>query len=107
MSVGEAVQAMILIAPGFVGRAVHLTPEFFDNKPVGLLIREVLTAEDFESISKWGLALWRKEYETALLGHSMADHCSRKMSSPWFEMVSIFRDHSKPGARQHCPLFFS
>lgn len=46
VSVGEAVQAMVLNALGFVESALYLTPEFFHNKPVGLLIREGLTAED-------------------------------------------------------------
>ncbi len=51
VSVGEAVQAMVLNALGFVGRALYLTPEFFDNKPVDLLIREGLTAEDLNDDS--------------------------------------------------------
>jgi len=51
VSVGEAVQAMVLNALGFVGRALYLTPEFFDNKPIDLLIREGLTAEDFNDDS--------------------------------------------------------
>lgn len=51
VSVGEAVQAMVLNALGFVGRALYLTPEFFDNKPVDLLIREGLTADDFNDDS--------------------------------------------------------
>lgn len=37
VSVGEAVQAMVLNALGFVGRPLYLTPEFFSNKPVDLL----------------------------------------------------------------------
>lgn len=44
VSVGEAVQAMVLNALGFASRALYLTPEFFANKPVGLLIREGLEA---------------------------------------------------------------
>ena len=51
VSVGEAVQAMVLNALGFVGRALYLTPEFFHNKPVDLLIGEGLTAEDFNDDS--------------------------------------------------------
>ncbi len=51
VSVGEAVQAMVLNALGFVESALYLTPEFFDNKPVGLLIREGLTAEDLNDDS--------------------------------------------------------
>jgi transposase len=51
VSVGEAVQAMVLNALGFVGSALYLTPEFFDNKPVDLLIHEGLTADDFNDDS--------------------------------------------------------
>jgi transposase len=47
VSVGEAVIAMILNALGFVGRPLYLTPEFFSNKPVDLLIHPRLCAEDF------------------------------------------------------------
>ncbi|WP_081440093.1 DUF4277 domain-containing protein [Rhodothermus marinus] len=44
-SVGEAVQAMVLKAPGFTGRPLYLTPEFFANKPLDRLLRPGLTAE--------------------------------------------------------------
>jgi transposase len=51
VSVGEAVQAMVLNALGFASRALYLTPEFFANKPVGLLIREGLEAADLNDDS--------------------------------------------------------
>lgn len=51
VSVGEATLAMILNALGFVGRPLYLTSEFFKTKPVGLLIREGLQAEDFNDDS--------------------------------------------------------
>ena len=47
VSVGETVVAMILNALGFVSRPLYLTPEFFSNKPVDLLIRPHLCAADF------------------------------------------------------------
>ena len=47
VSVGEAVKAMVLNALGFVSRPLYLTPEFFSNKPVDLLIRSHLCAADF------------------------------------------------------------
>lgn len=47
VSVGEAVSAMVLNALGFVSRPLYLTPEFFANKPVDLLIRSHLCAADF------------------------------------------------------------
>ena len=44
---GEAVVAMILNALGFVDRPLYLFPEFMSTKPVEILIREGLKAEDF------------------------------------------------------------
>ena len=44
VSVGEAVQAMVLNALGFGPRALYLTPDFFQNKPLDLLIRPVTLA---------------------------------------------------------------
>ena len=51
VSVGQAVQAMVLNALGFVGRPLYLTPEFFANKPVDLLIGGGLTSQDFNDDS--------------------------------------------------------
>ena len=51
VSVGQAVTAMILNALGFVGRPLYLTPEFFSNKPVNLLIDSQLQASDFNDDS--------------------------------------------------------
>ncbi|MDQ7030649.1 MAG: IS1634 family transposase [Ardenticatenia bacterium] len=45
VSVGEAVQAMVLNALGFVGRPLYLPPEFFANKPLDRLLRPGLTPE--------------------------------------------------------------
>src|SRR5690606_31014148 len=46
VSVGEAVQAMVLNGQGCVGRPLYLTPEFFANKPLDLLIRAGLEPAD-------------------------------------------------------------
>lgn len=46
VSVGQAVQAMILNALGFSGRALYLTPDFFRNRPVDLLIGKGVEADD-------------------------------------------------------------
>jgi len=45
VSVGEAMQAMVLNALGFASRPLYLTPEFFANKPLDRLLRPGLTAE--------------------------------------------------------------
>lgn len=47
VSCGEATQAMVLNALGLTGRALYLMPEYMENKPVDLLIREGLKASDF------------------------------------------------------------
>jgi transposase len=47
VSCGQATQALILNALGFVGRALYLMPDYLKNKPVDLLIDPSLTAEDF------------------------------------------------------------
>lgn len=46
VSVGQAVQAMILNGLGFVSRPLYLSPEFFHNKPVDLLVGKGLEAAD-------------------------------------------------------------
>ncbi|MCI0527169.1 MAG: IS1634 family transposase [Nitrospira sp.] len=51
VSVGQAVQAMMLNALGFVGRALYLTPEFFANKPIEVLIGAGIKAEDLNDDS--------------------------------------------------------
>jgi transposase len=47
VSVGQAVQEMVLNGLGFVSRPLYLAPEFMAGKPVDILIGEGLTAEDF------------------------------------------------------------
>jgi transposase len=51
VSVGQAVQAMVLNGLGFVGRPLYLAPEFLSNKPIDILISDGLTAEDFNDDS--------------------------------------------------------
>ena len=45
VSIGQAVQAMVLNGLGFTSRAMYLTPEFFHNRPVEALLGEGITAE--------------------------------------------------------------
>lgn len=47
VSCGEAVLAMVQNALGFSSRALYLMPDYLKNKPVDLLIRPYLTADDF------------------------------------------------------------
>ncbi len=46
VSVGQATQSMILNGLGFTGRAMYLTPEFFEEKPLERLIGPGIGAED-------------------------------------------------------------
>jgi transposase len=56
VSVGQAVQAMILNAFGFTGRALYVTPRFYANRPVDHLIGNGLRARDLHD-SSLGTAL--------------------------------------------------
>jgi transposase len=51
VSIGQAVQAMVLNGLGFVSRPLYLSPEFFRNKPIDLLIGEGLEADDLNEDS--------------------------------------------------------
>jgi transposase len=42
---GEAVAAMILNGLGFVNKPLTLTPQFFETKPLDILIRKGITEE--------------------------------------------------------------
>ena len=54
VSVGQAVQAMILNALGFSGRALYLTPRFYKNRPVEVLVGRGLRAEHLHDCSLGG-----------------------------------------------------
>ena len=56
VSVGQAVQAMILNALGFTGRALYLTPLYYKHRPVDVLIGEGIRAKDLHD-SSLGTAL--------------------------------------------------
>ena len=47
ITAGEAIAGMILNGLGFSDRPMSLTPQFFANKPVGLLFRDGVSAEHF------------------------------------------------------------
>lgn len=56
VSVGHAVKAMILNALGFSARALYLTPMFYENRPVDVLVGEGIAPEDLNE-SSLGTAL--------------------------------------------------
>jgi transposase len=45
LSIGSRVKAMIINGLGFTGRPLYLTPQFFNKRPVGLLVGENATAD--------------------------------------------------------------
>jgi len=45
-SVGKAIEAMILNALGFTGRALYLTPQFYKGRPTEILLGDNVKAED-------------------------------------------------------------
>ena len=51
VSVGQAVQAMILNALGLSGRAVYLTPRFYKSRPTETLVGEGITADKLNAAS--------------------------------------------------------
>lgn len=51
VSVGQAVQAMVLNGLGFVGRPLYLTPEFYRTKPLDLLVGTGIEADDLNGDS--------------------------------------------------------
>ncbi len=40
VTIGEAVKAMLLNGLGFANRQLYLVPQFFENKPLDILIKE-------------------------------------------------------------------
>ena len=46
LTTGEAVMAMVINGLGFTGRAMYMAPEFFRNRPVGMLIKEGISFEE-------------------------------------------------------------
>ena len=51
VSIGQAGQAMVLNGLGLTGRAMYLTPEFYESKPIDLLVGEGIEASDLNSDS--------------------------------------------------------
>jgi transposase len=47
ISSGEAIEGMILNGLGFTSSTLSLSPRFFENRPLELLFREGVQAEDF------------------------------------------------------------
>ena len=79
---GEAVAGMILNGLGFANRPLSLTPQFFANKPLDLLLREGIEAEMFnrfklgrtlDEASAYGCNLLFEELALAVCTHEGID----------------------------------
>jgi transposase len=125
VSCGEGVLAMIQNALGFSGRALYMMPDYLKNKPIELLIRSGLEAEDFNddslgrslddlyecgvtevfaSVASKALRVYGIEHEFVHLDSSSFHlHGEYDVNEPGDEMVSITygysRDH-RPDLKQ-------
>jgi transposase len=117
VSCGEAVLAMVLNALGFSSRALYLMPDYLRNKPVDLLIRPGLVAEDFNddtlgrslddlyasgvtevfaSIASKALEVYGIEHEFVHLDSSSFHlHGQYEVEDPDKEMISITHGYSR------------
>jgi transposase len=78
ISHGEAVAGMILNGLGFTTRSLMLTTQYFENKPVDVLINEHVKPEDLNR-HKLGRTLDRiGQYSTEKLFHSVALYACKK-----------------------------
>jgi transposase len=78
LSAGEAVAGMIINGLGFSNRPLTLTPQFFENKPLSLLFRKGVKADDFNRF-KLGRVLDRcHSYGTELLFSEIALNVCRQ-----------------------------
>lgn len=94
VSVGQAVQAMVLNGLGFSSRSLYLTPEFFRNKPVDVLIGPGITA-DMLNDDSLGDALDRL-YDagvTELFAHVAANACARYQIATRFQHLDSSSFH--------------
>src|SRR5947208_5935048 len=80
---GEAVAGMILNGLGFANRPVSLTPQFFANKPLDLLLRAGVHAEMFnrfklgrtlDEIHTYGCDLLFSELALAVCAQERVEH---------------------------------
>ena len=117
VSCGEGVLAMVQNALGFSSRALYLMPDYLRNKPVDLLIRPELTADDFNddslgrclddlyacgvtevfaSVASKALSVYGIEHKFVHLDSSSFHlHGQYDVDAPDEEMVSITHGYSR------------
>lgn len=117
VSCGEGTLAMIQNALGFSSRALYLMPDYMQNKPVDILIRPGLEAEDFNddslgrclddlyaagvtevfaSVASKALSVYEIEHRFVHLDSSSFHlHGEYDVDAPGEEMVSITHGYSR------------
>lgn len=117
VSCGEGVLAMVQNALGFSSRALYLMPDYLHNKPIDLLIRPGLEAEDFNddslgrclddlyargvtevfaSVASKALSVYGIEHKFVHLDSSSFHlHGENDVDAPGEEMVSITHGYSR------------
>jgi transposase len=96
---GEAVAGMILNGLGFSNRPLSLTPQFFANKPLDLLLREGVHAELFnrfklgrtlEEVSASGCDLLLSELALAVCGQEGIDQRFNHLDTTSFSLTGDY-----------------
>jgi transposase len=96
---GEAVAGMILNGLGFSNRPLSLTPQFFANKPLDLLLREGVHAELFnrfklgrtlEEVSAYGCDLLFSELALAVCGQEGIDQRFNHLDTTSFSLTGDY-----------------
>jgi transposase len=96
---GEAVAAMILNGLGFAKRPLSLTPQFFANKPLDLLLREGIDAEMFnrfklgrtlDEAHAYGCDLLFEELALAICAHEGIDRRFNHLDTTSFALTGEY-----------------
>jgi transposase len=103
---GEAVAGMILNGLGFANRPLSLTPQFFANKPLDLLLREGLAAELFNRFKlgrtlddayTYGCDVLFQELALAVCAQEGIDQCFNHLDTTSFSLTG----ESVPDSDEH------
>jgi transposase len=106
VTIGQAVEAMIINALGFVSRPLYLTPEFFANKPVELLLGSGITAEmlnddslgrALDALFEAGLTEIFAQVASHALRHYGIEHRFMHVDISSFHVHGAYEEAEEPG----------
>ena len=95
----EAVQGMILNGLGFANRPLSLTPQFFANKPLDLLVRPGVEADMFnrfklgrtlDEVNTYGCDLLFSEIALAVCQHEIIDQRFSHLDTTSFSLTGAY-----------------